>query len=68
MTKKELQEKYPTGTTVMCILMSDDPYPVPSGTRGVVTGIDDMNQIHVNWENGSSLALIPGIDEFTIIK
>ena len=38
------------------------------GLEGAIDYIDDAPQIHVNWENGSSLALIPEVDKFEIIK
>lgn len=42
----------------------DDPYrEMPPGLRGVVTGIDDSGSIHVDWQNGSSLAVIFREDE-----
>ena len=53
------------GKTVTCISMND-PYPVPSGTKGIIQFIDDIGQIHVKWENGSSLALVPGNDSYVI--
>lgn len=71
MTKHELKilkEKYPVGTIIQCILMRDDLHPVPSGTIGTVKSIDDAGQIHMNWENGSTLALVPNTDEFIKIK
>ena len=42
----------------------DDPFAVPTGTLGIVEHVDDEGQIHMNWSNGSSLALIPDIDTF----
>ena len=58
-----LREKYPQGCRVELVRM-DDPYrEMPPGLRGVVTGIDDTGSIHVNWQNGSSLAVIFGEDE-----
>lgn len=55
---------YPVGTRLELISM-DDPYaPVPSGTRGTVQYVDDMGQIGMKWDNGSSLSLIPGEDSF----
>lgn len=55
------------GDKVKCIYM-DDPYnPVPSGTIGIVTSVDDMGQIHVRWETGSGLPLNPEVDKFEII-
>ncbi len=44
-----------------------DPYAVPDGTFGTVDFVDDAGQIHMKWDNGSSLALIYGEDIFQII-
>lgn len=55
------------GDKVKCIFM-DDPFPVPSGTCGTVMAIDSIGQIHVSWENGSSLALNPKFDKFKVVK
>ncbi len=52
---------------VQVLKMNYDPYPVPMGTCGTVTHIDDINQIHVNWDNGSTLALVPEVDVFFVI-
>ena len=38
--------------------------PVASGTRGTVKVVDDMGSIHMQWDNGRTLALIPGEDRF----
>lgn len=63
-----IKEKYPKGTKIKCIKLEDSFNPVPSGTDGTVEYVDDANQIHMNWENGSSLALIPDLDEFEVIE
>jgi hypothetical protein len=60
-----LKTKYPVGTVVVVLAMND-PHGVPSGTKGIVDHIDDIGQIHVSWDNGSGLALIPDEDEFRI--
>ena len=58
-----LREKYPPGCRVELVKM-DDPYrEMPPGLKGVVTGIDDSGSIHVDWQNGSSLAVVFGEDE-----
>jgi hypothetical protein len=63
-----IKEMYPQGTRIELINM-DDPYaPVPSGTKGTVEYVDDMGQISMKWDNGRTLALIPEVDEFKIIK
>ena len=62
---ESLKERYLVGTRVVQHHM-DDPYaPVPPGTKGTVTYVDDMGQIGVKWDNGSSLSLVPGEDSFS---
>lgn len=58
-----LRREYPTGTKVVVDAM-EDPFPTPVGTAGTVKFVDDAGQIQVVWENGSQLALIPGVDRF----
>lgn len=66
-TEKEIarvRSQYPAGTRVRLISM-DDPYShLKDGDMGTVEFTDDMGQIHVRWDCGSGLALIPGIDSF----
>lgn len=62
-----LREKYPTGTIVKLISMEDTQAP-PVGTIGEVTVIDDIGSVHVNWQNGSTLALIPDVDLWEILN
>ena len=69
-TEKELEmllAKYPKGMKIRLIHMND-PQPVPSGTIGEVALIDDVGNIHMIWQNGRSLAIIEGIDDFEIIE
>lgn len=49
------------------LMMMNDPSGVPDGTIGTVDYVDDAGQIQMNWDNGSSLALIYGVDIFQII-
>lgn len=51
-----IREEYPPGSHVKLIEMKDEPQ-MPYGLKGTVMTIDDIGQIHVNWENGSMLAL-----------
>jgi Domain of unknown function (DUF4314) len=42
-----------------------DPYTrVLPGTRGTVTSVDDLGTIHVAWDGGARLGLIPGVDHW----
>lgn len=56
--------QYPSGTRLELIHM-DDPYsPVPDGTRGTVNFVDDAGQLHMNWDNGRTLAVDTDVDTF----
>ena len=58
---------YPEGTRVELISMEDSQAVAP-GTQGTVVAVDDMGTIHVSWDSGSGLGLIPGEDRFKVIK
>jgi hypothetical protein len=55
------------GDTIKLISMVDDPNPVQPGTKGVVTDIDDTGTLFVKWENGRTLGILPGIDEYEVL-
>ena len=58
-----LREEYPAGTRVELIEMNDPYREMPPGLKGTVQMVDDAGGIHINWDNGSSLAAIFGVDE-----
>lgn len=58
------KETYPKGTRVVLEHMDDPHSAVPPGTRGTVYYVDFIGQIHVHWDNGSRLALVPQVDSF----
>ena len=72
MTKKHdevrrMKETYPREMRVRLIRMDDIQAP-PIGTVGTVIGVDDIGSVIVAWDNGSSLNVIPGIDEIEIVE
>lgn len=51
------------------LLVSTDTYTrLIVGTEGTVRFIDGMGTVHVNWDDGSSLGLIPGEDEWVVLS
>lgn len=66
--QKELRGTYPKGTRIELIRMEDQWTDLKPGDRGTVTMVDDAGQIHMKWDRGSSLALIPGEDQFKVVK
>lgn len=58
---ENLRKEYPTGTKVQLIKMEDIQAP-PTGTTGIVTAVDSIGTIHVNWANGSTLGAVYGED------
>ena len=61
---EHLRQKYPPGTRLQLSCMEDE-MAVPPGSIGTAEFVDDAGQIHVQWECGRSLALIPGVDSFS---
>ena len=62
----KIKRQYPAGTRVKLIEMNDPQAPPPH-TKGTVTGVDDMGNIMVRWDNGSGLSLIPNEDIFVTL-
>ena len=56
-----LRKSYQVGIRIELVTMDDFQAP-PIGTKGTVKGVDDMGNILVNWDNGSSLNVVYGID------
>ena len=68
MQAKMYKEMYPKGTRIELISM-DDPYaPIEAGTKGTVVYVDGMGTLHMKWDNGRTLGLIPGEDSFKVIE
>jgi hypothetical protein len=56
-----LKKQYPSGCTVELVSM-DDKFAPPAGTKGTVAHVDDIGTIHIAWETGSTLGVVPGVD------
>ena len=63
-----LKNQYPSGTRIELLSSMNDIQPIESGSKGTVIAVDDIGTIHMRWDNGRGLGLIPGEDHFKIIS
>ena len=58
------------GDRIRLLAMPNDPDPIPPGSTGTVVSATTgtFAQIEVDWDNGRTLALIPGVDQYDIIE
>ena len=64
----DIKEGYPEGTRIVLDYMGEDPHPIEPGTRGTVRHVDDIGTVHVDFDNGRRLGLVPGEDSFHKLK
>jgi hypothetical protein len=64
---ENLRKQYPIGCVVKLISM-DDSFAPKEGTLGKVFHIDDTGTIHINWDNGSTLGVVFGVDKIERIE
>ncbi|MCQ9359246.1 MULTISPECIES: DUF4314 domain-containing protein [unclassified Corynebacterium] len=59
----------PTPGTRIRLINTSDPYTtlIP-GDEGTIELIDDAGTIHVTWDTGSRMGLIPGEDTYLILE
>ena len=60
-TVEAVRRQFPKGCRVELVRMDDVQAP-PAGTRGTVTGVDNIASILVCWDNGSNLNVVWGAD------
>lgn len=59
---EQVRKEFPIGTRVELVHM-DDLFAPPIGTKGTVRGVDDAASLLVDWDNGSGLNVIYGVDK-----
>lgn len=65
---ERIKERYLIGTRIELLSTMDDIQGVEKGIKGTVIGVDDMGTIHMKWDNGRGLGLIPGEDSFKVLS
>lgn len=64
---ERLKEMYPKGTRIRLAAMSGE-LDMPPGLMGTVDFVDDIGQLQMTWDNGRTLALVPGEDSFSVVS
>jgi len=64
---ERLKDMYPKGTRIRLAAMSGEPDMSP-GLMGTVDFVDDIGQLQMTWDNGRTLALVPGEDSFSAVS
>ncbi|HEX3027917.1 MAG TPA: DUF4314 domain-containing protein [Clostridia bacterium] len=65
---ERIKKQYPVGTRIELISMDDPHAPIESGMQGVVKNVDDAGTLHMLWDNGRTLGIVPGEDSFKVIS
>lgn len=61
-------KKFMPGTRIE-LIKCDDPWSkLKPGDQGVINDIDGIGTVHINWDSGSRLGLIPGEDLWKTIE
>lgn len=56
------------GKRVRLIKMADDPNPIKEGSEGEVQFVDSIGTLHIKWDNGRTLGIVPSEDKLEFIE
>ena len=62
-----IKKTYRRGMHIRLLKMDDIQAP-PIGCEGVVQGVDGIGSVMVTWDTGSTLNVVPGVDEFEVLE
>lgn len=65
--RKRIMSRAKPGDRVRLLFCDDQWTKLTPGTKGTVSFVDIRGTVHVKWDDGSSLGLIPGVDSFQIV-
>jgi hypothetical protein len=60
-----IKKQYPAGTRLELDYMNERD--MPPGLKGIINFVDDQGMLHMLWENGRMLGLIPDVDRFHVL-
>lgn len=50
------------------LINTSDPYTeLKPGDKGIVAFVDSSGTLHINWDCGSKLGLLPGYDQYKVL-
>jgi hypothetical protein len=55
------------GQKVQLVFTDDSHTLLKPGDQGIVQYVDDIGTVFVKWDDGSSLGLIPELDEWILV-
>ena len=61
-TVERIRKMYPNGTRVELVEMNDPYSRLKPGDKGTVRFVDDTGTIFVDWDSGSGLGIVYGVD------
>lgn len=61
-TVERIQRSYPSGCRVELVYMNDPYSKLRPGERGTVRCIDSTGTVFVDWDSGSGLGVVYGVD------
>ena len=59
-TVERIRADFPIGSRVMMVYSADPLTPIDGGTEGIVSSVDNIGTIHIDWDNGSRFGVILG--------
>ena len=64
---ESVRNRYPQGARVELVSMSDPYTALKPGDRGMVDFVDDTGTVFINWDSGSSLGAVHGVDAIRLL-
>lgn len=61
-TVERVRKMYPKGTRVELVEMNDPYSRLKPGDKGTVRLVDDTATVFVDWDSGSGLGIVYGVD------
>ena len=65
---ERIRKLYPVGTRIELISMDDPHAPIEPGMQGTIDIVDDIGTLHMKWDDGRTLGIVPGEDSFKVIS